>query len=538
MSGANIQLQLQRRRLSSLRLETLMRRQLSQLLQSTLDRVNVLGDEGSYGHSGCVNALSWARGGELLLSGGDDTTVRIWGIDPADTSQEYPFVCRSVIHTGHTDNIFSAQMLPYSSKIATVAGDHQIRVFDIGEAALNASNGKETSYNTRQSLVHKIRCHDDRVKRIVTEFSPDLFLTVGEDGTVRQHDLRAPHDCHREPCPTPLLTVSHELSTISLSPLTPHLFVVAGESPYGYLFDRRHIGRNLRSEWGLPSSMDDDGLTTCVRRFCKPKLASTGSPRRRMRSEHITGARMSSYNGHEVSSFQIHCLEVKAAHDVQFVIEYVITAYSGDGVYLFSTYDNPGDEEPKSQSESLLLPSNSKSTQKLLARSGKTDAEPSSSKAKSKTNPDIADPRYCLSPSEQGSQMTEDDDDDNDDTDDDDDDDDDNDDIFGFDDPYHNEDDYLPRVPVVLPRQRYTGASNVRTIKDGPNDELVASGSDDGNFFVWHKMTGALQGIYEGDGSVVNMIEGHPHLPLVAVSGIDYTVKASSCIIISFIGQL
>ena len=29
----------------------------------------------------CVNALSWAQDGELLLSGGDDTTVRIWKLD-------------------------------------------------------------------------------------------------------------------------------------------------------------------------------------------------------------------------------------------------------------------------------------------------------------------------------------------------------------------------------------------------------------------------------------------------------------------------
>jgi WD40 repeat protein len=59
----------------------------------------------------------------------------------------------------------------------------------------------------------------------------------------------------------------------------------------------------------------------------------------------------------------------------------------------------------------------------------------------------------------------------------------------------------------------------------GPNDESVASGSDDGSFFIWDKNDGKLQGIYEGDSSVVNIIEGHPYLPLVAVSGIDTTVK-------------
>lgn len=98
-----------------------------------------------------------------------------------------------------------------------------------------------------------------------------------------------------------------------------------------------------------------------------------------------------------------------------------------------------------------------------------------------------------------------------------------------------------------MPRRRFVGARNVATVKDGtpvpcsthtgtfltcpsvkflgPNDDLVVSGSDDGNFFLWNKSDGDLQGIYEGDSSVVNVVEGHPYLPLVAVSGIDYTVK-------------
>lgn len=42
---------------------------------------------------------------------------------------------------------------------------------------------------------------------------------------------------------------------------------------------------------------------------------------------------------------------------------------------------------------------------------------------------------------------------------------------------------------------------------------------------MWEKDTGKLYDVLEGDGSVVNVIEGHPYLPLVAVSGIDYTVK-------------
>ena len=58
-----------------------------------------------------------------------------------------------------------------------------------------------------------------------------MFLTVAEDGTVRQHDLRASHRC-RTGCPAPLVKLETDLSTLALSPLTPWLFVVAGEAPY------------------------------------------------------------------------------------------------------------------------------------------------------------------------------------------------------------------------------------------------------------------------------------------------------------------
>lgn len=69
----------------------------------------------------------------------------------------------------------------------------------------------------------------------------------------------------------------------------------------------------------------------------------------------------------------------------------------------------------------------------------------------------------------------------------------------------------------------------------GPDDEYVTSGSDDGNFFIWHKATGTLHGLFEGDSSVVNVIEGHPHLPLVAVSGMDTTVKVSLFGLLSYL---
>ena len=59
----------------------------------------------------------------------------------------------------------------------------------------------------------------------------------------------------------------------------------------------------------------------------------------------------------------------------------------------------------------------------------------------------------------------------------------------------------------------------------GANDEYEVSGSDDGRGYIWDKQSGRLLQILEGDTDTVNNIVGHPTLPLIAMSGIDDSVK-------------
>ncbi|KAJ3815513.1 WD40 repeat-like protein [Lentinula aff. lateritia] len=438
------------------------KRALGQSLARTWDRVKVLG-----GHAGCINTLHWARGGELLLSAGDDTTVQIWRLDPTSTFEDYPFVCRTVIHTGHRANIFNTAMLPYSHRIATVSGDRQVRVFDVGEDYETSVLGQEIG---QKYCLSTLRCHEDRVKRIATEESPDRFLTVSEDGTVRQHDLRTPHVCS-DHCPAPLLQVHHELSTLATS---SYYCVVAGDSPYAYLFDRRFTGRDIPDEWGRR----DEGLVSCVLRFGRTNQRKVYRTRT-YRREHITGAKMSAENGHEV-----------------------LLSYSSDGVYLFSTLHDP---ESSSSLSSTIVPPNLK--RRRISRESEYPSTSSSTVSSSPPSEGAAVNLDFLQGENEDSEE---------------------DDVV---DPLRGEEQkaFYSWTDIVTPYRRFSGARNVDTVKDvnflGPRDEFVTSGSDDGNFFVWHKSTGKIHGIYEGDGAVVNVIEGHPHLPLVAVSGIDHTVK-------------
>lgn len=83
-------------------------------------------------------------------------------------------------------------------------------------------------------------------------------------------------------------------------------------------------------------------------------------------------------------------------------------------------------------------------------------------------------------------------------------------------------------IPLVRPSKIYKGHRNVDTVKDvnfGGMDNLVVSGSDDGNVFIYDKNTSEILGIWKGDGSVVNVMQYHPEMPIMAVSGIDNSVK-------------
>ncbi|XP_024004716.1 DDB1- and CUL4-associated factor 8 isoform X3 [Eutrema salsugineum] len=85
------------------------------------------------------------------------------------------------------------------------------------------------------------------------------------------------------------------------------------------------------------------------------------------------------------------------------------------------------------------------------------------------------------------------------------------------------DDDKRP-VPMV-----YKGHKNCETVKGvnfyGPRSEYVVSGSDCGRIFIWKKKSGELIRLMEADRHVVNCIEPHPHIPVLASSGLESDIK-------------
>ena len=60
----------------------------------------------------------------------------------------------------------------------------------------------------------------------------------------------------------------------------------------------------------------------------------------------------------------------------------------------------------------------------------------------------------------------------------------------------------------------------------GQNSEYVISGSDCGHVFIWDKCSETCVWFDKGDeDGTVNVLEPHPHFPIIATSGLEHDVK-------------
>ncbi|XP_030554175.1 WD and tetratricopeptide repeats protein 1 [Drosophila novamexicana] len=92
------------------------------------------------------------------------------------------------------------------------------------------------------------------------------------------------------------------------------------------------------------------------------------------------------------------------------------------------------------------------------------------------------------------------------------------------------DDEYAQRRAAKDYKQRYVGHCNITTdIKEanylGLNGEFIAAGSDDGNFYIWEGETAKIRAVYRADSAIVNCVQPHPSICMLATSGIDHDIK-------------
>jgi len=85
------------------------------------------------GHSGGVNALAVSNNNKILVTGGEDGTVKIWDFATGLTSGEFP-----LLHTlkGHDNAVLSVAISPNAAKIASGSWDSTIKIWDVNTGEL------------------------------------------------------------------------------------------------------------------------------------------------------------------------------------------------------------------------------------------------------------------------------------------------------------------------------------------------------------------------------------------------------------------
>ncbi|KAL3653088.1 hypothetical protein CASFOL_002769 [Castilleja foliolosa] len=189
------------------------------------------------GHKGCVNTVEFNLTGELLVSGSDDTQIKLWDWSTQKLRLSYP--------SGHFDNIFQARIMPFSDdhKIVSSSADCQVRLSQLLD---------DGSVETKRLSKHQGRVH----KLAVEPGSPYVFYSCGEDGFVQHYDLRS-NSATKLFYSSSILengqpSRSIGLNTIIIDPRNPNSFAVGGADVYARVYDIRKYELNALSKAGIP----------------------------------------------------------------------------------------------------------------------------------------------------------------------------------------------------------------------------------------------------------------------------------------------
>ncbi|CAJ0576038.1 unnamed protein product, partial [Mesorhabditis spiculigera] len=169
------------------------------------------------GHAGCVNTLRWSHSGNLLASGSDDRKAKIWGCDGQ---------LLHTISTGHDHNIFGAEFIPNHNDqlIATSSGDHTARLHNL-------------EYKDELCVWRA----EGRVKRLATaNDEAHLFWSASEDGAIRQYDVRTNDE-------TKIVAEHDSYKSLAICPGRTELLALACIEEFVPIYDRRNTAKQLMS---------------------------------------------------------------------------------------------------------------------------------------------------------------------------------------------------------------------------------------------------------------------------------------------------
>lgn len=182
-------------------------------------------------HKGCVNTVFWNKSGQLLLSGSDD--LHFVFTDPFSGKIQLRY--KSL----HRANIFSAKYLPDSDRrVISCSGDGVVGFTDLSYPITSHDQINEANLNY-------FNCHGSTTSYEVLSIpnESDVFMSCGEDATIRLYDLRKESKCHKTKCKDKILIYSPSaVTTMDVAPISMFYIAVGSSDGYVRIYDRRYLG--------------------------------------------------------------------------------------------------------------------------------------------------------------------------------------------------------------------------------------------------------------------------------------------------------
>ena len=120
-----------------------------------------------------------------------------------------------------------------------------------------------------------------RVKRLCSHpISPFVFWSALEEGSIRQYDLREPHNCqaNTSPCKNVIVDLTAscggfiEAKCLDVSPTNPSLLAVGCSDPFVRLYDLRKLSLGRLSTPQVHTEIKSE--QGCIRSYCPQHVAN------------------------------------------------------------------------------------------------------------------------------------------------------------------------------------------------------------------------------------------------------------------------